>query len=126
MPNSAPANNDNFVSYQVEMRTTDATEVALVSIPTYLNGVYQIKAYINAKAPVLMNCGGWEITGTFKNVDGVVSLIGALDFISNADSTLDATVSFDATFIQPQVTGIAGTLVVWTGNIQVSRLQLAY
>lgn len=129
MPTNAPANNDNFPSYQVEQRTVDATPIAILSIPTYPNGCYQIKAYINAKKPTTMDCGGWEITGTFKNINNVLTLIGSLDIIGNADATLSATLVVSsapqATFIQVQVTGIASSNVIWTGTVQVSRLQLA-
>jgi len=108
----------------MEVRTSDATQTTLSQIHTYPGGSYQVKAYVHAKDPSI-NVGGWEITGTFKNVAGTAYLVGALDIIESIDSAMSATMSVSGSKITTLVTGIAATNIVWRAEITIRRMELA-
>lgn len=116
---------NQFISHPFEFRTSSATQGTAHSVRTYPNGVYQIKAFVNCHKPSTNDAGGWEISGTFKNISGTLSLIGALDVIANKDqSGLDATVSVSGGLMTLRVTGLSSSAIVWSGEMALKRLEL--
>lgn len=124
-PAKSPASDNAVRQYNMELRTSDATQSTLHSIHTYAGGAYQVKAFVLCKTANAGAVSGWEITGTFKNVAGTASIVGALDTIGNADNASSVTVSVTGNQITVLVTGVAATSIVWVGSVDVRRIELA-
>lgn len=127
MPQS-PSSRNNDPIYAAEARTPDATPFLLFTTLTYPSGVYKAKVYVNACNQATNDAGGWEISLSFQNILGVVSIIGMPTFVA-ADltfgaSTWNVTFSGAGSYLQTYVVGQAGQTIKWRGDIQVKRLEL--
>lgn len=103
--------------------TTDGTTVTTlvaITLPTGTAGIPNLLISAKTSTPAV---GGWILAGTFKNVGGTVTQVGAtLVSLTVQDVALaTAAVVFDVTgaTFRVRVTGVAATTIDWlvTGHI---------
>lgn len=98
-------------SYTGSADTSDATPVAVVSIPCPTDSVTQVAAHISASDAGAAQGAGYELVGTFKNAAGVVTQIGATGVVHQVEDVagLNAALAVNGTDVDVQVTGTSLT-----------------
>ena len=103
--------------FQNRVQTTTAVATTLHSFVIPTNTVMQIKTWVVARRTVGVTVGdgaGYEILATYRNVAGVVTLIGAITRTIDEDqATWNATYAISAQSVLLQVTGVAASTIVW-------------
>jgi len=121
-----PSTRNNDYDYAAEARTSSATPELLFNVLTYSGGCYKAKVYIAAVKQSNGDCGGWEISATFKNVAGVATIVGEPTYVSEDrdDVTWEVTLSTSGNFLNVYITGATSSDILWRGDINIKRLQL--
>lgn len=106
--------------YQNRVATTNATQTTLHTFTIDATTTVMIEAQVTARrtggtAGTAEDGAGYVIRGTYKNVAGTATLIGALDLTYTAEDVAgyDATFTLAGATVLCSVTGIASTNIVW-------------
>lgn len=106
--------------YQQRVATTNATQttaqtIAIPATTTVMLEVRVIARRTGGTAGTAEDGAGYIIYGTYKNVAGTATLIGAINAVYTAESVAgyDATINVSGGNVLVQVTGIADTNITW-------------
>lgn len=112
--------------FQYRVTTTDATQTTLATIAVPASTTLHVIAHVVARrtggsAGTAEDGAGYMIVGTYKNVAGTATIIGAI----NALITQESVAGYDATFtlsggnLLLRVTGVLNTNITWHATVEV-------
>jgi hypothetical protein len=117
---SVATNDDpNYRVFQQRATTTDATQTTLQTITLAASMTYLIEARVIARrtggaAGTAEDAAAYIVTGVFKNVAGVATLVGTLNVVFAEDQAAwDGTMDATGADVRVRVTGAANNNVVW-------------
>jgi hypothetical protein len=126
---STASNDDpNETVYQNKVLTTNATATTIHTFAIPASTTVQIKAWVTARrtggaAGTAEDGAGYEILGTFKNVAGTATQIGASNLVSQEDQALwTTTFSPSGANVNLQVTGATNNNVSWIMTARVYQI----
>lgn len=123
----------NYAGYpnQVDVRsvkTTDATVTTLDTFNIKPDTCTQLKVYVVARraggaSGSANDCASYEISGTFKDVSGVATILGSLNTVANEDQAAwDATLTASGPNVLLTVTGASGNNVTWNAQTLINTV----
>jgi len=127
---SVATNDDPAESlFQGRVATTDATQTTINTIAIPASTTVLLQAFVRARrtggvAGTAEDGAGYIITGTYKNVAGTATLIGALTATYTAEdqARCDATFTLSGGNVLVRVTGAADNDVVWHSDVWVRKV----
>lgn len=127
---TAATNDDPRESvYQNRVATTDATVTTLHTFTVPATTTYFIEVSVVARrtggtAGTAEDGAGYVIRGTYKNVAGTATLIGALalDYTAESVAGYDATLTLTGATVLCRVTGVADTNITWHLTARVRQI----
>lgn len=115
--------------YQNRVATTNATQTTIHTFTVPATTTYMIEAYVTARrtggsSGTAEDGAGYVIRGTYKNVAGTATLIGAVNASYTAEDQAgwDATLNVTGATVLCQVTGAANNNVTWHLTARVWQL----
>lgn len=108
------------------LTTIDATPLAVLTIPTISNAVYNAKTTVSTLIPATGDAATFTVEVRFKNIAGVLT-ITVIDTKFSRDPVLqagNATIAHvvNATNVDVMCTGIAATNIIWFGQTSILRV----
>lgn len=110
----------NETVYQNRVATTDATVTTLHTFTVPATTTYQIEVNVIARrtggtAGTAEDGAGYKIIGTYKNVAGTATIIGALSVVHSVEDQAgwDATLDTTGATVRVRVTGALDNSIVW-------------
>lgn len=115
--------------YQNRVATTNATQTTIHTFTIPTTTTFMIEAYVTARrtggsSGTAEDGAGYVIRGTYKNVAGTATLIGAVNAAYTAEDQAgwDATLNVTGATVLCQVTGAANNNVTWHMTARVWQL----
>lgn len=112
--------------FQNRVATTDATQTTLHTIAIPASTTVKITAYVRARrtagsAGTAEDAAGYVVVGTYKNVAGTATLVGAVNVLYTAEDQAgwDATLDVNAGNARVRVTGATNNTVTWHCTVKV-------
>ena len=120
LSSTATGSDPTELLYQNRVATTDATVTTLHSFTIPASTTLMITAHVVARrtggaAGTAEDGAGYVIRGTYKNVAGTATLIGAVsaDYTAESVAGYDATLDVSGGTARLRVTGVASTNITW-------------
>lgn len=115
-----PGLDPNYVCFQNLVTTTDATPTTVLSLPITTTRTAQIYARVTARRTggtggTAGDGAGYEIYGTYKNIAGTITIIGAVNqiYVAEDQAGWNATLVINGTNVDVQITGALLNNISW-------------
>lgn len=110
--------------------TTNATVKTIETVNVPPEEIYHLRVTVvgrrtGGSGGTAGDCASYVITGTYKNVSGTTSLVGATDKVANEDNTnTDADLTVSSPNVLVRVTGDTNNDYTWIARTEIVALHL--